>query len=1015
MIEINGEGRSMKRILCCLFCILLILPLVIGITPSLQWGDTPLKMNLPPIVITGKSTFKIIESRQIPVPSPFLPGSKERPQIVVTSTSAPEVSGEGKRQPVPKSPGCTYRNAITTKVATIFKKDKAYDQRGKYLFLQRRYPEAIDTFRRLIGTYPDSRLIGEAYFWIGECYFQLDDLIQAETYFKTTFKKYPSSKYADYAVYSLGWIYYKKKAYPSAIRYLKQGSLSYPNSPIFSHMLFWLAESYMQSKDLDRAGLTFSRFLKKSPPPTLKIPALYEMARISFYKGEYRDAKKILSDLSGMKLPGRLLPKVRVLSGWCEYFLNEPQGLETFEAVLSTPNLSPELKGEALYGKGLSALQERQPKVAEACLDKLGPASPWFGELAIELANYYFNLKDYKTSGNFCAKIFQSYAKSPYLEKAYFILGNGAYNMRDYSHATEYYTRVIMGKVKTLRPMAIFAKGLSFYQMGLFKDAIDSWEILLRKYPKFPRRGEAIYWVGSAYLNLHKEKLAIQSFRQLRDDSILYSKALMQLAQYYFGQQSWQNSLGVLRRFLKRFPRHEYSGYAMGMMGEIYFNLKSYQKATQWILRALKSPASASDRSFKPKLEFILGQIAYRKGDFKQAIGYFGRVAEKYPRNAYSAQAYYWKSMSYFSLRNFGDAITSFKAFIRKFPDNPKVPDAYLKIADCYYNLKNYGLSDLYYRKVSGLRKNKNVREKAAYGRILSLYQEGNYSAFYREAKRFIDHYPNSSLILDVIQLLAEYYDREGDTGKEIDLLEGFVKSHRNAEQVDAIRFKLAKLYEKKGLYNSALIQLRLISQKKHGPFLSVAEKEMGDLYYKQGLYREAVIHYRKYLRSEKLPATIVKEVKRKLVTCLIVMASFNEAEKELKAGTKAYGIDWAAPLYLKLGEAFQRRKKYRSALAAFKNAQKSSISDVKCTSMIRVSEVYARQKRYDKALKMLLTVRYSYPKCRKSSEKALLKLAVILGKKGRKDEARQLLKALAKSHDKEIKRLAQKALNRLH
>ena len=1004
----------MKRLIISLLCSVLLLPFVIGVSPSLQWGDTPLKTNLPPVVITGRSTYKIIESRQIPIPAPFLPGSKERPKIALSSISA-DIPESGKHQPVPKSPGCTYRNAITTKVATIFKKDKAYDQRGKYLFLNRRYTEAIETFQHLINTYPESPKIGEAHFWIGECYFQIDDTDKAKKYFEATFKKYPSSLYADYAVYSLGWLSYKRRDFPKAIEYFKKGSLSYPSSPIYPQMLFWLAESYMQSGNTDQAFVYFSKFLKKAPESRLRIPALFEVARIKFYKKEYQTSKKILKNLLTLKVSEPLLPKVYLLIGWCEYFLSDANGIKTFRKVLKFPGLSNELVQEALYGMSLSALQQGKPEIAKSSLVKLGPLSRWFGEVAIELANYYFNKRDYKKAGEYCAKVFQYYAKTPYLEKAYMILGNSAYNTKDYSHATEYYTRVILGKVEELRPMAIFAKGLSFYQIGSFKEAIISWVDLIRRYPKFPQRNEAIYWIGSAYLNLNDDRMALSYFRQLKVDPVLYPKAMMQLAQYWFSEQAWRKALMALQRFLRLYPRHEYAVFAMGMIGEIYFNQKSYSKATQWLSKALNSLRKNRDRELQAKLTFIMGQIAYRQGDFNRAISYFNQIVQRLPKNAYSDKALYWKSMSYYSMRAYEKAIFSFKTFIKKFPESSKVPDAYLKIADCYYNLKNYALSDAYYRKISSSRRGKNVKEKAAYGRILSLYQRGNFKEFHAEAKKFIRYYPDSPLIMNVIQNLAEYYERLGKTEKEIELLEGYIKSHRNAKQVDAIRFKLAKLYEKKGLYNSALIQLRLISSKKQSPFLSVAEKEMGDLYFRQKLYRESILHYRAYLNSEKPSPAIVKEVKKQLITCLIITGDFKTAERELRESTKAFGIDWGARLYIKLGKTYEKRKMYGPALTAYQIAQKSSDPGIKCESMVYVSDIYLRRKKYDKTLKTLLMVRYSHPECRDLSERALLKLSILLGKKGKKDEARQLLNMLVKSRNKEIKKLAKKALNRLH
>jgi len=1009
---------KIKRFFACACAIALILPFLIGVTPSLQWGDTPLKTKLPPIVITGESTFKIFESRRIPIPSPFLPGGKVRPVIVVSPTAEPTIPEENKRQPTPQTPGCAYRNSITTKVATLFKGAEAYEKRGKYLFLNHRYQEAIETFSHLIETYPESLRLGEANFWIAESYFQMDDIPNATRFYRNTVRKYPSSSYADYATYSLGWIAYRKKAYNEAERLFRNGVLSYPNSPIYDHMLFWLAESYLHENKMNEAEKVFHKVLKNSSDSLLTTPARFEIARIEFIRKDYKNAGITLEDLLKRQPPNSLLPKIYLLKGWCEYFLRNSQALSTFDKVITYPEITVTLKEEAEYGKALSAIQQRRPKLAISLLKILGATSPWYGEVALELAHYYFGKQQYKEAERFCRKIIQSYAKTPFLEKATMIMGNCAYDTKAYASAVEYYTRVVLGKVNHLKPMAMFAKGLSFYQLGRFRDAIDCWEQLLKQYPHFAHAPDARYWLGSAYLNIHHAKPATVLFEQLRGIPNLHARALLQLSEYWFSQQQWQNALKSLKQFLKLYPKNKtYAVYAKGMMGEIYFNLRKYQAAIRWLSSARHSHGILNDREYRAKVTFLLGKIYYRLGNFKQAIAYFHEVALRLPRNSFSDDAQYWQSLSYYSQQSFQAAIQSFKQLLAAFPQSPLRAKALMKLGDCYYNLKDYAKSDAYYQKAAAVGGgSRTIRENAAYGRILSLYQQANFSRFLRESDTFLRRFPNSALSLNVIQLLSEYYERQGNLDREIDLLEGYLKSHHLGHQADTIRLKLARLFAKKGLYDSALVQLRLVSGRSHrNPFSGVAEKEMGDLYFKQKLFHQAIIHYQRYLALGKLPQEMERYVKRQLAIAFIRSNRFRNAKIEVDSGLKSYGLGWAAPLYLQLGQAYQLKKMYRSALQAYKQAANSLDPSIKCHALVSMADIYRKTRKYDKSLKTLLMVRYSYTECRHTSEKALLKLAILFGRKGRKEDARQLLTALTKSHDKKIRRLAKKALNRLH
>ncbi len=1008
---------KLRRLIVCLACVALVLPFMIGLTPSLQWGDTPLKTTLPPVVITGQSTYKVLESRRIPVPSPFLPGGKERPVIIASPAQETVVPESNKQQPTPQTPGCAYHSSITTRVATLFKGAEAYEKRGKYLFLNHRYADAIETFTKLIQSYPESPRVGEAYFWIGESYFRMEDIPHAEENYKVAALRYPSSAYADYALYSLGWIAYKRGAYDKAIDYFKNAIAAYPNSPIYAHMLFWLAESYSRVKKIELADETFKKVLKRTSDPLLKVPATFEIAKIAFIRKEYATAKKILKDLSQQSPPTSLVPKIDLLTGWCEYFLKDARALGSFGQAFHAAGTSQKLKAEARYGQALSAIQQGKAKIAEKLLQAMRPASPWYGETAVALAQYYFNKKDYQRAGKTCAKIFENAAKSPYLEHAYMIMGNIAYNTKRYADATEYYTHVIVGKADRLKPMAIFAKGLAFYQIGQFRDAIDSWEEVLKRYPNFLRNRETLYWLGSAYLNLHQERLAATYFARLKQSPNDYAKALIQMSEYWFGQQRWKKALEVLKRYLALFPRGPYAGFARGMTGEIYFNLKDDKKAAKWLREAIQDINVRRNLEYRAKITFILGKVYYRMGAFNRAIGYFKTVASRFSKNSFSDDAQYWQALSYYSQQAYKPAIQSFERLLRDFPQSPLKAKAMMKIGDCFYNLKDYDRSQAYYRKVASLfRKDRKIRENAAYGVILSLYQKKDYKRFFAEASAFMTRFPDSPLSLDVVQLLSEYYERQGNLDQEIDLLDSYLRAHKNIPHADAIRLNLARLFIQKGLYDSAMVQLRIVSRSpSHTPFKSVAEREMGNLYFKQKMYSQAIIHYQKYLRAEKQPVDIVRHVRKQLVLAYLRSGNLKRAQQELDSDSKTFGIGWSAPLYLELGKTYLKKKEYHAALLSFKQASKSSDSLTKCKSLTYVGEVYRRTGKYNKSLKTLLMVRYSYPACRTFSERFLLHLSVTLGKKGKKEEARQLLKVLVKSHDKQVKRLAQRALNRLH
>jgi len=70
--------------------------------------------------------------------------------------------------------------------------DELYQQ-SLNLFKDGRYEEALKSFQALIDTYPQSSLLDNVYFWMGECYFRLNKFEKAILSYQKVIKDYPKS------------------------------------------------------------------------------------------------------------------------------------------------------------------------------------------------------------------------------------------------------------------------------------------------------------------------------------------------------------------------------------------------------------------------------------------------------------------------------------------------------------------------------------------------------------------------------------------------------------------------------------------------------------------------------------------------------------------------------------------------------------------------------------------------------------------------------------------------------
>jgi tol-pal system protein YbgF len=106
--------------------------------------------------------------------------------------------------------------------------DRNYDQ-GMRQYQAREYPLAIRSFMSVIERSPESSLVPNAYYWIGECYYALGDFTAARLSFQRVVDNHKSSnKYVDSLVkVAMTWLRQQQKDQARVI--LMQIKRDFPN------------------------------------------------------------------------------------------------------------------------------------------------------------------------------------------------------------------------------------------------------------------------------------------------------------------------------------------------------------------------------------------------------------------------------------------------------------------------------------------------------------------------------------------------------------------------------------------------------------------------------------------------------------------------------------------------------------------------------------------------------------------------------------------------------------------
>ncbi len=112
--------------------------------------------------------------------------------------------------------------AAASSYATPQINDRDAYQTAFALLKDSKYAEAADAFTRFMSAYPQSGLLDNAQYWLGEAHYVLKDYSQAQRDFQAVQDNYPNSAKLPDALLKLGYTHYELKNYKEARTVLKR-------------------------------------------------------------------------------------------------------------------------------------------------------------------------------------------------------------------------------------------------------------------------------------------------------------------------------------------------------------------------------------------------------------------------------------------------------------------------------------------------------------------------------------------------------------------------------------------------------------------------------------------------------------------------------------------------------------------------------------------------------------------------------------------------------------------------
>jgi len=997
--------------------ICLLIPITISF--SLPRGESQQRDSLraPEITFYGKEETKWTEKREIPLPVVIGQGVKEEPRVETFPLKEEDIGPMRKMSPSATQPGCAFSNRLTRGFAKVLDRDRAFYEQGRLRYYEGKYEEAIQSFRKLVQSYPKSPWAGGGLYWLGESKFRQGKDDEAFLHFQTAVEKYPGDEFNAYALYSCGWMQLKKGAYLDGHLFFHQVHEKNPTHPIAESSLFWSGYCLYHLGKYKEALKELEILIQRHPKGKWNPESEYLMGVCHFRLQAFDEAIGLFTGFLSWFPKHPLEESARYALAWSFVSLgNYSEGRKIFEEILlgfpGTKFSDPIFWGILRTYLGTHEV-ERAIHFHQRYLSHFLPA-PWVEQSLFDIGQYYFDQKEYGNAASTFRQFIWTHPESELQVWVHFMLGEALLNQKEYAGAVSAYLQALgERRVGSLEPRVLSRLGHTYFLMKKYGEAAQYWEKLLSEFSDYPERNEVLYWMAEISLSNQDYRKGVEYVNQLTGDPVYAPKGLSSLGWYHFQRREWKEANQYFLKVQAEFPQYESTPSLSLMIGECYLNQNEYQKARGPLLKLASLTEENKD---KEKALYLLGWMAYREERFTDALIQFQKLKKSYPQSAYRDESQYWIAWAHFRKKDYQKAIEEFGRLVQDNPSSPYASSALLKTGDGYYNLKKYEQAgQIYQQLVKEYPKSKEVPE-AEFGFLLSLFQEKKYDAFIFWVQSFLKRFPQHPLASQTLMQLGDYYQQQMMGEKAIKTYRELVHLYSTTEYAAEAQFRVALLVKQDKKWAEAAEEMeKFLREYPKSHLIVEAHVELGDIYL---LLKDPVkaLEHNEWVIKNHPSHRLAKQVYLGMEEGYQQLGKAELAEKILKELIGKYSQDDIQfEGQLRLGLFYEAQKRFTEATAAFSAAARSPEERVACQAQLKLGEVHKKAGEKEAAILQFSKVVYLYPQQTDAIEEALLNLGALYLEARKIPEAKQAYrKLLEKTKREDRKEIARKMLDQM-
>jgi cellulose synthase operon protein C len=865
------------------------------------------------------------------------------------------------------------------------------------------FEKAVAALDGMISSRKESKLLDQAYFFLGESLYRLGEKEKAIGSFSKVVEGYPASKLRKDAIYALGVAQEEMQKYPDAIATydkllaeVKEGDLAFEvrlrradcllqkgeaagaevefaalaSTPGFAQADFALlrqaiAASRQEKNEL--AGQLYSSLAERFPGSTYAADALLKSGRAHYRAKAWDQAAAALNKIASgtdksAAEASHWLARIALVKG------DPNKALEISTAALQRVAESVEFYPQLMLDQA-DALYDNPARRADSVERYLAVAKSFpKSEVAAEaLYNALFALKELSRADESLALANQfigEFPRSKLMPDVLDVVGQCRLVKKEFASAAKVYAQLLSQYPEhALAERWTLRQGLALHLEGKNEPAIEFLTQSLKSLKDPEAKAEAHYLLGAAALQLEKPEDAIRELiasLQQKSDWRQADETWLLLSRAQKRANKLSEAIETAQKLIAGFPKSV-------VLDQAHYRLGEYQQAAGDFASAVKEfdlvltqyPKSA----FAPYSLYGQGWCRLQQESFKEAADSFTRLLDQHPGHSLEADAKFARGIARRRQGELQPALADIAAYLNTNPALTARADALLERARIEAALKNYVAAAATLAILAKENPKYAQRDRVLYDLAWAQKNAEQVAEAIETFKMLVAEFPTGALTAEAYFHLGEdAYDRKDFKAAQ----DAYTKSRSagaNEELGEKATYKLGWSCYQLGEFESS--QAAFAQQVKdfpRGPLFGDALFMNGECLFKLEKWEAALVAFDQAQPHVKGNAKLAPLGLLHAGQAAIQLKKAAEAISYLSQVVTGYtDSPYLAEAHFELGRAAEMVKKPDDAAKHYEVAAEKSRGEVGAHARFMLGELHFGRKAYDDAIKQFQRVMFGF------------------------------------------------------